>query len=254
MVIESLSNAQVKHAIHLRRARHRRKSGEFLIDGHREIELAAKADIEISKIFVTELQLSFLASDLQSKALLVSERVAERVCYGQQRDIPLAIAKTPAIPLRSVELKGLILVLDRTEKPGNLGACLRTAQATGVNTVVLTDPICEVFNDNAIRASRGAIFSTQLAQADRAEFLSQCEADGVSVVCARVDGSQRLWDLDFSGNLAVVFGNEADGLGPEWRGGNLNSFTIPMASSATDSLNLSISAAVTLFEAVRQRT
>lgn len=254
MIIESLSNERIKQAIHLRRPQQRRRSGLFLIDGRREIELAADAKIEINAIFATEEQNSLLSSDLQAKTHLVSNRVAERIGYGQRRDAPLAVAKTPSLSLDDIALEGMILVLDRTEKPGNLGACLRTAQAAGVSTVVLTDPICEIFNDNAIRASRGAIFSTHLAQAERSEFLSYCSTHSLPVFCARVDGQNKLWDLDMSGNLAVVFGNEAEGLDSSWVGELVSSFTIPMADSATDSLNLSISAAVTLFEGVRQRT
>ena len=228
--------------------------GQFLIDGCREIEAAARCGVSIRTLFATQSSALSLSSGLRSNVVLVGERIAERISYGQRKDTPVAIAETPNVAFQADMLQGVILVLDRTEKPGNLGACLRTADAAGVTTVILTDPVCEVFNDNAIRASRGAIFSLNIAQMSQHHFLVECAKAKMPIFTARVDGEKTLWELDLASNAAVVFGNEAEGLGQNWLHEQVQSFTIPMSPSETDSLNLSISAAVTLFEAKRQRT
>ena len=167
----------------------------------------------------------------------------------------VAVAKTPALEIERLQFaskKPLILVLDGIEKPGNLGACLRSAAATGADAVILTNPICDVFNPNAIRASRGCLFSVPLAVATSEEVIRLCSRLQIPVYTARVDGEIDFWRADFRGGAAIVLGNEAAGLQTSWSSSLCKSFVIPMCDD-TDSLNVSISAAVTLYEAVRQR-
>ena len=177
-----------------------------------------------------------------------------KLSYGQRGAESVAVAKIPHRTLSGFKWQSsqLVLVLDQTEKPGNLGACLRTASACGVTAVVLTDPVCEPYNPNAIRASRGTIFSLNLRVATRDEFQACARAQRIPLFAARVDASQELWQQDFVGGGAILFGSEALGLGSEWELPEVRPFSIPM-QGVTDSLNLSISAAVTLYEAVRQR-
>lgn len=257
--ITSPTNPKVKQTLRLRQSSERRQTGHFLIDGRREIELAIAHGFRVETVFFSESD-SAVASDwpegLQlAQRQMVSSAILQRLSYGQRGDTPVAVAQRPQLGLARLKLDAtsLILVLDRTEKPGNLGACLRTASACGVHAVVLTDPICEIFNPNAIRASRGTVFTIPMAVATPEELIAFCAARSLHVLTARVDGSHRLWDCTFTGGSAIVFGNESQGLGANWDHPQVDSFSIPM-SGVADSLNLSISAAVTLYEAVRQRT
>lgn len=261
--VTSLQNPQVRDVRRLRDARQRRKSGLILIDGFKEIGAAASAGFDIQVVYVAVESTTDRASlpdgfeqGLPAKCLVqpVSESVMARLSYGQQGGIPVAVASPPSVELGQLHLNAAsrILVLDRTEKPGNLGACLRTAAACGLDAVVLTDPICELFNPNAIRASRGAIFRLPLAVTSPAELIKACQKAELVVHAARVDTPHSLWDCELAGGFAIVFGNEADGLGDQWIPPNVRPFTIPMHAS-TDSLNLSISCAVTLYESNRQR-
>lgn len=254
-VISSLQNPTIKSVVRLRDARGRRKAGEFLIDGNAEIARAIAAGYELALVFVeagerVPAELQRLAVPLQP----VTRAVLEKISYGERGAAPVAVARTPALPLSRLELSSssLVLVLDRIEKPGNLGACLRTSAACGADAVILTDPVCEVFNPNTLRSSRGAVFTLPLAIASVDELFELAQSVGLKLWAARVDGSVGLWDCDFRGGCAVVFGSESKGLGDAWRREQVQPFQIPM-TARMDSLNVSISTAVTLYEAVRQR-
>lgn len=249
-----MHNPQVKQAVRLRDSGTRRQTGRFLIDGEREIALAERHGIELEVVFVPTGQTQLTSSQIAAPLQPVSRAVLSKLSYGQRGAESVAVARTPQRTLSGFEWHAseLLLVLDQTEKPGNLGACLRTASACGAAAVILTDPVCEPYNPNAIRASRGTIFSLNLLVATREEFQACVRAQGIPLFAARVDAQQKLWQQDFSSGGAVLFGSEAVGLGREWESPEVRPFTIPM-QGVTDSLNLSISTAVTLYEAVRQR-
>ena len=255
ITIESSQNPRIKQALRLRDAGVRRQSGRFLVDGDREIALAQRHGIELEVVYVAA-DSPLLVGGLATVAPLqaVSPAVLAKLSYGQRGAQSVAVAKTPQRTLSGFAWQPghLLLVLDQTEKPGNLGACLRTASACGAAAVILTDPVCEPYNPNAIRASRGTIFSLQLLTATRGELQAYVRALRIPLFAARVDAPQQLWQQDFTAGGAVLFGSEATGLGPEWDGPEVLPFSIPM-QGVTDSLNLSISTAVTLYEAVRQR-
>ncbi|MEZ6138078.1 MAG: TrmH family RNA methyltransferase [Pirellulaceae bacterium] len=256
--IVSLQNSRIKYALKLRSSRARRKTGEFLIDGSLEIRRAMAAQVQIKSIFVSDDSYQNQPEPFSSCDCLqpVSDKVLAKLSYGEQAAAPVAIATTPTRSLAQLSLSStsLVLVLDQIEKPGNLGACLRTAAACDVDAVVISNPICELFNPNTIRASRGAIFSLPIAECHSGEFQKLASSLRLPILTARVDGSSSLWDCDFRTGAAVVFGNEAHGLGDDWceESKNLKAFRIPM-HAGVDSLNISISAAVTLYEAKRQR-
>lgn len=253
--ITSLQNPAVRQLRQLRDARKRRKTGLFLIDGAEEIQLALAAGIEINRVFASESQAELLSSEFSATPVqAVSSAVAAKIAYGQHGSQPVALAQAKSLALSEIKLsaRSRILVLDRTEKPGNLGGCLRTASACEVDAVVLTNPICELWNPNCIRASRGAIFRLPIVEAEPIEFVTACEAVQLPVFLLRADRGQLLWDCDLGQGAALVFGNEADGLSGDWGGDDLRELTIPMRAD-TDSLNLSISCAVTLYEMARQR-
>ena len=265
-MIESLQNPRIKQVIRLRDASTRRKLGRFLIDGWREIELAMRHGVQIEALFahgmdhLEESTVSPSSAPLDPAAVArvmqtVSPKVLERIGYGQRSDAPVAVAVTPRFELQRIEWERpqILLVLDRTEKPGNLGACLRTAAAAGVAAVILTDPICEPCNPNTIRASRGSLFTVPLAVTSGVEFRNFCAAHQLPCFAARVEAPIDLWQQDFRQGGAILFGNEAHGLGRDWEGApQMHGFTIPMRGTP-DSLNLSISSAISLYEAVRQQ-
>ncbi|MBX3423847.1 MAG: hypothetical protein KF752_20005 [Pirellulaceae bacterium] len=260
VAITSSHNPFFRYCLRLRLNRQRRKAGQFLIDGTAEIARAHRGGIQLLHLLVDGDQqlddsLAPLLGDSSAVQIhTLSRPLMDKLSYGQADGRPIAVAQEPELLLDRLSLQqhSLILVLDRTEKPGNLGACMRSAAACGVDAVVLTDPICDPFNANAIRASRGTMFRTPLAQATCEQFLMLAASIELPVFAARVQSHVDLWQLDLSRGGAIVLGNESQGLGPDWQRELVTDFRIPMSDRA-DSLNLSISAAVTLYESVRQR-
>ena len=261
--IHSLHNATIKQVVKLRDASTRRQLQQFLIDGEREIARAFAAGVEIACVYFPDdasaqsLQYvqTLLSAGLPSAVLQpVSAVVMRKLAYGDRQSSVVAVAKCPSLALSQLRFDNpaLVLVLDSIEKPGNFGACLRTAAAAGAQAVVLTHPVCDVFNPNAIRASRGTMFSLPIAVATPAEVIQLCKDQQIQIQTARVDGETPLWEADFVTSTALIFGSEAHGLDASWPAPPCTSFYIPM-NSTSDSLNVSISAALTLYETVRQR-
>ena len=202
---------------------------------------------------------SFLASCHPLKMSFVSAAVMERLAYGE-RSVPyVAIAKQPSLFLKNLKLRhrhsnsaiqseqGLILVIDRVEKPGNLGAMLRTADAVGVSAVLLSDPICEVWNPNAIRSSLGAIFQVPIATAASEAIIDWLRAQNFQILAARLQQSETYQKVTLQNRVAIVVGSEAEGLGSNWIQDAIEGVRLPMQGSV-DSLNVSVSAAVLLYD------
>lgn len=185
---------------------------------------------------------------------LLAPSLYPAVCYGQRTSDLVAVANTTDAPLDqlTVPQSPLIVVLDGIEKPGNVGAIYRSADAVGADAVILAGTTTDRFNPNAIRASSGTVFSLPTATADHGAVAAWLDQRQIPLALARVDGSCSYWDLPLAEGIAIVFGNEAEGLGREWEQAKHQAFQIPMAGVA-DSLNVSVSAAVVLFEARRQR-
>lgn len=258
--IESLHNPKVKQVVRLRDSRFRRRTGQILIDGVREIDAARRAGIALEAIYCAPAMASFEAE----RGMLpgwpveliqpVSERVLEKLTYGQRNSQAVAVASAPTLELERLQLpsKPLIIVLDQAEKPGNIGAVARTLATAGADALVLTDPNCEVFNPNAIRASLGTIFSLPIAVVPADRFRTWIDERSIGLVRACVDGAVNMWVAELDGPLAIVLGSEAHGLGKEWNRTAWPAVQIPMRPGA-DSLNLSVSAGVLCYEALRQR-
>lgn len=261
-LITSLANARVRAAAALRDRRERDRSGLTLVDGARELRRALDAGVEVVEAFVCE---SLLAGPdaraaldgLQARAtpvLRVSEPVFAKVAFGQRAEGLVAVARILPTALDDLALpvRPLVVVVESVEKPGNLGAVLRSADGAGADALIAASPRTDLFNPNAIRASAGTIFSLPLAAATTAatvEFLARRQ---IQVVTARVDADRVYTDLDLGGPLALVLGAEAEGLSDAWHGPGMQAVRIPMLGIA-DSLNVSVSAAILLYEARRQR-
>jgi len=253
----------VKAAVRLRGRRERDRQGLTLIDGVRETMRALSGGAVLREVFV----LPELAADQQSAALL--EQLAEqsvpvielgrdafaRLAYGDRMDGVVALAETPPCSLDELILppEPLIGIVEGVEKPGNLGAILRTADGAGVNAVIVADSATDLFNPNIIRASIGTIFSVPVAVASSGEVLEWLGRRGIAIIAARVDGSVDYTTADYTGSVAIALGSEARGLSDPWGELARASVHVPMRGVA-DSLNVSVTAAVLFYEALRQRS
>ncbi len=261
--ITSPQNPRVKDTVRLRDRRHREEQGRILIDGARELQRAIDAGVKLLEAFVCEplcqghptrrLLAALPASGCET--LLVSPPVFEKLAFGQRAEGVLGVAETPRIALQSLDIKpqSLVAVLEGVEKPGNLGAVLRSADAAGVSAVIAADPRTDLYNPNAIRASLGTIFTMPVCEAASADVLQWLRENRFHIFSARVDGAAPYTTVDYRGPTAVVLGSEAAGLSDIWRGADIAAVRLPMLGAA-DSLNVSVTAAVIFYEALRQRT
>jgi TrmH family RNA methyltransferase len=261
-LITSRHNPHVKEAARLRDRRHREKQGRILIDGARELRRAAQGSVRLLQVFVCPPLLSGddarLPAELAAagcEVLPVSEDVFGKLAFGQRAEGLLGVAETPRHALVSLALPpgALLAVLEGVEKPGNLGAVLRSADAAGVSAVIVADGRTDLYNPNAIRASLGTIFSLPLAEATGSEAREWLHERNCSIVAARVDGAVPYTAVDYCGPTAIVLGSEAAGLSPLWSGPDVRAVRLPMLGAA-DSLNISVTAAVLFYEALRQRS
>ena len=262
-VLTSLSNPRVKAAVRLRDRREREATGLTIVDGVRELGRALDAGVEVVEAFVADAALS---SD-EARAVVgrltgtigltqVSEPVLEKLAFGDRSDGVVAIVRTPPTDLGQLALPRypLLVVIEALEKPGNLGAILRTADGAGADAVIAADPRTDLFNPNAIRASLGTIFARPVVAASSTGVLDWLVERSIRVVAARVDAERLYTDLDLRGGIAFVLGNEAQGLRSAWDDPRVEPVRIPMGGAVADSLNVSVAAAVLLYEAVRQRS
>jgi TrmH family RNA methyltransferase len=260
--ITSRQNARVKEAAKLRLGRQRERQGRFVIDGAREILRAIDAGIEIVEAFVCEplatgvetLQAVTRLADTQAVRATVTEEVFEKLCFGDRTDGVLAIAKTPRRSLDQFKLPAapLVAVIEGVEKPGNVGAILRSADGAGADAVVVADPRTDLFNPNTIRASLGTVFGAHVCTATSEEVLAWLRALSIPLFTARPDAELIYTEANYRMGAAIVLGSEAEGLSPKWQGADVTGVRLPMRGIA-DSLNVSAAAAVLFYEAQRQR-
>ena len=261
-IITSLANPRIKCAAALRDRRERDRTGLTLVDGAREIRRALEAGADLVEVYVCE---SLLAGPDARAALdwirgrdvplqPTSEAVFGKLAFGERAEGLVAIARIPPLGLDAMTLAedALVAVVEGVEKPGNLGAILRSADGAAVDGVVAASPRTDLFNPNTIRASAGTIFTVPLAAAPAQDVLAWLRQRGLRIVAARVDGTERYTEVDLSGPLAVVLGAEAEGLGETWSTPDIVGVRLPMLGVA-DSLNVSVTAAILFYEARRQR-
>lgn len=262
-MITSPQNSRIKNVVKLRDRRPRKQQGLFLIDGQRQIDRALQAGMEVTQLYLPEhAEADASDQELRDRAqaagveiLEVTRSVFPKIAYGQRELDWVAVAQTPSYQLADLQLPSaaLVLVVEQIEKPGNLGAMLRTADAAGCDALLVADPVTDITNPNVIRASLGAVFSLPIAQADSPEVCSWLKAAGMEIMAARVDGAVEYTNADFRGSVALVLGSEAHGLSDAWQGDSMKAIRLPMRG-IVDSLNVSATAAVLLYEAQRQRS
>lgn len=260
--ITSASNPLLKSLAELKNRRGRVASGTFLVEGHRESAAAVRAGFEILRVMVAP----ELAKGSDVEELVAAAPGAELVELSPAAFAKLSLRKNPdglAVQARSrptgpdartLADASLVLVLDGVEKPGNLGALLRSADAAGVDLVVLTGNGTDAYNPNAVRASQGSIFALTVAEAPPEVFLAAARAADLRVVVATPSADVDYWDVDLSGRVAIVVGAEDTGVSRVLSDGSDLSVRIPMRAALADSLNVSVAGALLLFEALRQRS
>ena len=251
-VITSVQNARIKHVVALQqKSSLRREEGLFVVEGQREIEHCIACGYEVTELFVMD-SLDYTGS---IPAIRVSPQVYEKMAYRGSTEGLIAVAKVKDHSLHSLLLPSsspLIVVLESVEKPGNLGAILRTAEAAGVDAVIVCDPLTDLYNPNLIRASIGGVFCVPTAVCTSQECIAFLKEHGVRILTAQLQDSYEYYDYDMRQATAIVMGTESTGLTPQWREAADAHIRIPMLGRL-DSLNVSVSAAILMYEAVRQR-
>jgi RNA methyltransferase, TrmH family len=259
--ITSPANPRIKQLVALRRRRTREQAGVTLVEGLAEIELALAAGVAPVTLYYCpaladpeSLGLAATAAAVGAAVVQVSRPVFEKISYREGPDGWLAVVPAVVSSLENLDLgpRPLVLVCAGLEKPGNLGAILRTADAAGVAAVIAADPVTDWGNPNVVRASKGTVFSVPVAAGTSAQALDWIAARRLAIVAATPDAKQLVTDVDLTGPTAIAVGAEQAGLSSEWLERADHRVRIPMFGRA-DSLNVSTSAAIITYEAVRQR-
>jgi len=259
--LTSTKNPRVRAAMALRGRHVRDETGLTLVDGTRELTRALAGGAQVVEVFVDAARLDAEgagavaeARDRGAAIVPCAAVVLDRLAFGDRSEGVVSSVRVPDLALGSLRLPphALVVVLEGVEKPGNLGAVLRSADGAGADAVIVADPRTDLFNPNAIRASLGTIFTVPVAAGTSEEVMAFLLERGLTLLAARVDGSRPYTDADLTGPVALVLGSEADGLTDAWAGDGVTPVHLPMLGVA-DSLNVSITAAVLLYEARRQR-
>mgnify|MGYP003291709549 CR=1 FL=1 len=253
-MITSKSNPKIKNVVKLQKSSERREQNRIIIEGRREIERAVACGFIVDTLFVCN---DIVKEAVDIKANIVEEvtlEVFEKIAYREGSDGLLAIAIPKYADLKSFKpkKKPLIIVLETVEKPGNLGAVMRTADAAGVDAVIIADPRTDLYNPNAIRASIGTIFSVPLFACTSEECVKWLKENDIKIYCTYLKASIDYLEADFREGSAIVMGTEATGISDTWVKAADQNLIIPMNGIA-DSLNVSVTTAIVVFEAIRQR-
>lgn len=261
--ISSLQNPLVKQLLQLQeKSRERKKSGLFIIEGQREIELALKGGYFLKTVLfcsdiIAEESLYSLKEQANSEAdfIEITSEIYQKIAYRTTTEGFLAIAESKELSLKELKLnskKPLILIAEAPEKPGNIGAILRTADAAHVDAVIIANPKTDLYNPNSIRSSVGCLFTNQLATGTTSEIIAFLKEHNIAIYSAILQKSVPYHTLDYTSATAIVVGTESTGLSQEWRDAATKNIHIPMQGEI-DSMNVSVAAGILIFEAKRQR-
>ncbi|MDP4186287.1 MAG: RNA methyltransferase [Bacteroidota bacterium] len=259
--ITSVRNPRIKNFQHLQKARERREQNLFIIEGLKELSVAVNQHYHFESLFfypelISEDQLGKQVKGINTdvEVFPVSRDVYEKIAYRENSGGIVALARPRQHQLEDIPLSNvpLLLVLESVEKPGNLGALLRTADAAGLDGVIVCDPQTDLYNPNVVRSSIGCLFSVPVAICNSSEAIEWMRTKGITIYCTYLQAAVPYHTVDFKRPSAIVMGTEADGITPLWVKAADQNIIIPMRGDA-DSMNVSTSAAVVVFEACRQR-
>jgi TrmH family RNA methyltransferase len=257
-VITSPQNPKIKNILSLEKPRERRDQNLFLIEGTREVSLAIEGGYNLQSVYfcptiISEEEIAKLQID-ESLLVPVQENVFQKIAYRDSTGGVIAVAQQKNHLLKDIRLSPnpLLLVIESVEKPGNLGALLRTADAAGVDAVIVSDSNTDFYNPNVIRSSVGCVFTNQLASASSQETIDWLRKNKINIYCTYLQASREYHLTDYTVPCAIVMGTEATGLSEPWIRSSDANIIIPMRGKI-DSMNVSTAAAVVVFEAKRQR-
>ena len=254
MLITSATNPRIKNLLLLQeKSKARREQGLFVVEGQRELEHCINAGYKVHTVFYCP-EVAPVIPGLTGNLIEVPEQLYRKIAYRESTEGIIAEVEAKHIGLEDLALpeNPLIVVLEAVEKPGNLGAVLRSADAAKADAVIVCDPLTDLYNPNLIRASIGAIFTVPTVAASSEETIAFLKVRGVRILTAQLQDSSLYYDVDMKCGTAIVMGTESTGLTDVWRRAADAHIRIPMLGRL-DSLNVSVSASILLFEAVRQR-
>ncbi len=260
-LISSTANPKIKHVQALQKARTRKQSGTFLVEGGKEIDMAIQAGYQVEQLYWCE-ELDreqwcqkWLSQGISNSIVVpISKVVFEKIAYRDQKDGLVAIVHQQTHKLADLQLSKnpLLLIAEAIEKPGNLGAILRTADGVGADAVIVCDPHTDMYNPNVIRSSVGCFFNVPLVVSDNATCYAWLQDKGIATVATAITATHRYDEADLSGPIALLLGTEATGLSPFWLDKAEIQIKIPMLG-VNDSLNVSVATGIVAYEALRQR-
>ena len=260
MKITSIHNKKILHLRKLYKSRERKSSDVFLVEGVKEVLRGIDSGFLIDSIYYSP---EILKQDVKEAFKLIpsdieifelDRKVYEKLAYRVDTEGIIALFKKKKYSLEEIDIgnESLFIILESIEKPGNLGAILRTADAAGVDAVILTETKVDQYHPNVIRSSIGAAFNVPVISSSNNRVAEWLSKNSIEVYSAALPAYVNIYNLNLKGNIALVFGTESKGLSDIWLEEDYKIFTIPM-TGIVDSLNVSVSVAVSLFEAVRQR-
>ncbi len=258
--ITSPQNPFIKQLVQLKeKSRERKKIGQFLIEGKRELSLSIKGGYEVETVlFFPEL---FSESEVKAMSqynleiIEISKEVFQKLAHRDTTEGVIAVVNSKSHQLETLKLESknpLILVAEAPEKPGNIGALLRTADAANVDAVIIANPKSDLYNPNIIRSSVGCVFTTEIAMASSEDVIAFLKKYNFNIFAAILQESEPYHTQDYTLPTAIVVGTEATGLTQEWRDAATHNISIPMQGDI-DSMNVSVAAGILIFEAKRQR-
>ena len=256
--IQSVQNPLIKNILKLQeKSRERKKQQLFVVEGKREIELACKGQFDIdSLLFIQQkIEYDYLKQFNAREVIEITQEVYQKIAYRESTEGIIATAKSKYIDLNSLIFKNkepLILVIEGIEKPGNIGAMIRSADAANIDAIILADPKTDQYNPNVIRSSVGGIFTKNIVISSSDEVIKFFKNNNIRMYAATLQNSNKYTDEDYTEASAIIVGTEANGLTQIWRDHSTKNINIPMQGEI-DSMNVSVAAAIILFEAKRQR-
>lgn len=258
--ITSIQNPFIKQLLLLQdKSRERKKAGMFVVEGEREISLAVKGGYEIiSLIYCNEIYPESVLMHLISQPIdriEVTPEVYEKIAYRGSTEGVIALVKAKQHDVSSLQFSSenpLILVAEAPEKPGNIGALLRTADAAKLDAVIIANPRTDLYNPNVIRSSVGCLFTNPVATGSTKEIISFLKEKNIAMYGAALQASKKYTEVDFNKPSAIIVGTESTGLSEDWIKNTTQNIIIPMEGEI-DSMNVSVAAAILIFEAKRQR-
>lgn len=260
--IHSVQNERIKKAVRLRDRRGRQRQGRIIVDGCREVQRALCSGVRPLEVFVSDAHardariqtITAMLAPHGIEATMVTDNVFRKLAFGDRTEGIVLVAAEPCLNLEDLILprQALVCVLEGVEKPGNVGAILRTADAAGIDAIIIADAGTDLYNPNAIRASLGAIFHLPLCAAPSPAVVQWLRTQQFAIFASRIEAARHYASVDYRGKSALVLGSEAEGLSDTWTGNEITAVTLPMLG-IVDSLNVAATAAVLCYEALRQR-